>query len=248
MKLKAIKTLKASLEVLNLLPTEEQLLQLETYIDLLQEWNKRMNLVSDASDNILIHKHIIDSVVVASNHPEEFSLQGKKLLDAGSGAGLPGLILRIIFPTLRTVLVESRQKKCQFLQEVISTLQLKNLKVINDRLENLAHLQEFRERFDIVVARALGNLTTAAELCLPFTKRGGFFVAFKSQAYKPELDEAMPVIKLLGGELFAIHEFLLPRTQIARALLYFKKITPTPLLYPRRCGIPQKRPLKVPTA
>lgn len=239
----AINILTHSLAELKISPTAEQLTRIKTYLDLLQLWNKRMNLISDTSLENIIRRHIVDSLTIAAQSPPEFTLQDKYLLDAGSGAGLPGIILHIFSPSLRTVLVESRQKKCQFLQEVIKQLQLANISVIQNRLETLAHLPEFRERFEVVVARALGKLAVAAELCLPFVKPGGLFVAYKSRNYQLELTSARAILNSLGAELETVREFTLPGTDIARALLYFRKIASTPDKYPRRAGIPQKRPL-----
>ncbi|MCX7766719.1 MAG: 16S rRNA (guanine(527)-N(7))-methyltransferase RsmG [Candidatus Sumerlaeia bacterium] len=239
----SINILTTSLAELNIYYTAEQITRIKTYIDILLLWNRRMNLISDTSLRNIIRKHIIDSLAIAVQSPPEFTLQNKNLLDAGSGAGLPGIVLHIFFPSARTVLVESRQKKCQFLQEVITKLQLQQISVIQKRLENLAHEPEFREQFEVVVARALGKLAVAAELCLPFVTAGGFFVAYKSRNYQPELTSARTVVNSLGAELCAIREFTLPGTEIARALLYFRKIAHTPDKYPRRAGIPQKRPL-----
>lgn len=245
MKPRAMRTLIASLKEMGLSPGEERLSQFKLYVDILQQWNKRMNLVGNASDVEIVHKHIIDSLMPAVQHPEGFTLENKNLLDAGSGAGLPGLVLRIMFPSIRLVLVESRQKKCQFLQHTVTELGLSDVEILAERLETLAHQTEYREQFDVVVARALGKLPVVAELCLPFVKKDGFFVAYKSGNYQVELDNAEPVIRLLGGELVATKQYTLPRTEIGRVLLFIQKISPTPSGYPRRAGIPQKRPIKI---
>ena len=241
---RAIRTMQASLEALGISYTPEQISLLGTYLDMLKAANKTMNLIGEASDNEVVHKHIIDSLMPMAQHPEAVSLMKGHLLDAGAGAGLPGIPLLIMNHGLRIVLVESRLKKNRFLQDVIQNLKLENAETIAERLEDIAHDPAFREQFDIVVARALGNLALLAELCLPFVALQGFLVAYKGPHYREEVEESAEVLATLGGALEDIREFSLPRTEFNRSLLYIKKVQPTPQKFPRRAGIPQKRPLR----
>jgi len=240
---KAVRTLHASLDSIGLSADHEHILRLERYVDLIREWNRIMNLVGEASDAEMVHRHLIDSLMPMTYHPRDFTFQDKKVLDAGTGAGLPGIPLHIIEPSMRLVLVESRQKKCEFLHTIKKELVLPGTKIVAERLEDSARVGEYRERFDIVLARALGKLNLIAELCIPFLKVHGFLIVYKSMNYREELDESRYAIDLLGGSVTHVAEYTIPRTNFSRSLIYIRKVKRTPEKYPRRAGIPQKRPL-----
>ncbi len=238
--------LRTSLDSLDYPVEEKMISRLEEYVDLVQKHNKIMNLVGKISDEEFVHKHVIDSVMPLVEHPAGIHYGNTRILDAGSGAGLPGIPSKILCPTSRMVMVESRHKKTRFLSDVIVRLQLMNTRGIPERLEDIAHDGEYRAKFDVVLARALGKMPLLAELCLPFVSENGYLIVYKSRDYKEELDDGIKVAELMGGELADIREFTLPGTRYFRVLLYFKKTAPTPEKFPRKAGIPQKRPLHTP--
>lgn len=222
--------------------SEEQKNQFLTYYNLLVEWNSFMNLTAITDFDEVMKKHFIDSVSLIKAVPD---IAEKKytLIDIGTGAGFPGIPLKIVFSDLKIILLDSLNKRVSFLNEVISRLHLLEIKAIHGRAENFAKRKEFRECFDICVSRAVANLSTLSEYCIPFVKRNGYFISYKSEKITEEFEKAGKAIKLMGGSYEKQIEFYLPDSNIYRNLFMVKKISNTPLKYPRKEGIPSKEPI-----
>ncbi len=166
------------------------------------------------------------------------------LIDIGTGAGFPGIPLKIVFPEIRITLLDSLKKRIHFLEEVIEKLALKDIATIHGRAEDFAKQPEYREQYDFCVSRAVANLASLSELCIPFVKENGYFISYKSEKTKEELTQAENAISILGGKTEKQIEYILPESDIKRTLLFIKKEKQTPNKYPRRAGIPVKEPLK----
>lgn len=226
------------LEELHITLTEVQLDQFLKYYELLIEKNKVMNLTAITEFQEALKKHFIDSLTLIKvlDFTEEHSL-----LDVGTGAGFPGIPLKIAFPNLRVTLLDSLQKRVGFLQEVITVLSLEQVEALHGRAEDFAKPELLRERFDVCVSRAVANLSTLSEYCLPYVKIGGFFISYKTD--DAEVDGADRAIKILGGELREQKTFTLPFSDINRNLIVIEKCHPTPEQYPRKAGTASKKPL-----
>ncbi len=222
--------LKANVKV-----SEENLINFEKYYNLLIEFNNKFNLTAITEKKDVYIKHFIDSIL----SKKEFN--GYSLLDVGSGGGFPALPLKIVNKKLTVTMLEATEKKCEFLREVINNLTLENALVINGRAEELSLKKEYREKYDIVSARAVARLNILAEYCMPFLKIGGTFLAYKGEAGKEELNEAENAIKILGGEIEKIEEFDLFGNK--RCIIHVKKIKKTDEKYPRKNGQIRKKPL-----
>ena len=231
----------AGLKEWNIDLTEKQLEQFEQYYDMLVEKNKVMNLTAITEYEDVITKHFIDSLALSKVMP----LQEKKvrMLDMGPGAGFPGLPLKIAFPELEVTLMDSLNKRIVFLQEVIDALGLTGISAVHGRAEEAAAKPEYREKFDFCVSRAVARLNSLSEFCLPFVKRGGYFVPYNSGEISEELKEAKFAIRELGAEFRKEHSFSLPNSDIDRTLLVIEKVKQTPGKYPRGGGKPLKQPL-----
>ena len=229
------------LKELNITLSEEQINQFMTYYELLVEWNSFMNLTAITEFHEVMKEHFVDSVslIKAVNDlgEKEYSL-----IDVGTGAGFPGIPLKIIFPNLRIVLLDSLNKRVNFLNEVISKLNLKEIEAVHGRAEYLAK-KDYRESFDFCVSRAVANLATLSEYCLPFVKTGGFFVSYKSEKISEEFENAGEAIKILGGKYVKQVEFTLPSSDIYRNLFVIQKVKNTPGKFPRKAGLPSKEPI-----
>ena len=222
--------------------SRRQITQFERYSDELTRWIKRVNLTAISEPDDIETRHFLDSLSGSVVMPSEL-LQHGKLIDLGSGGGFPGLPLKIAFPDLNVVLVESVGKKAAFLNHIIDVLELANINVESKRAETLAHDPCFRHQFDISVVRAVGHMSTIVEIALPFCRTGGRLIAYKKGDVDKEIDDSIPVATLLGGKLAGQWKIDLPGLHDDRRLVVFDKIKETSIKYPRRPGIPHKRRL-----
>lgn len=222
--------------------SDKQLGQFLSYYDLLIEWNSFMNLTAITDFSEVLKKHFIDSVSLIKAVPD-LSIKDYEIIDVGTGAGLPGIPLKIVFPHLNIVLLDSLNKRVDFLQNVIKSLNLNNIDVIHGRAENIAHSDKYREKFDICVSRAVANMAVLSEYCIPFIKINGCFISYKSEKIIDEYNNAKKAIAILGGKYESQFDFTLPDTDIYRNLFIIRKIQISPLKYPRKAGTPSKNPL-----
>ncbi|MBQ6231285.1 MAG: 16S rRNA (guanine(527)-N(7))-methyltransferase RsmG [Eubacterium sp.] len=232
---------------MNIELSPETLSSFDSYYHMLIEKNKVMNLTAITEKDEVILKHFVDSISISAAVPEFLKLIGSgkaaKILDVGTGAGFPGIPLKIAFPEANITLLDSLNKRVLFLQEVIDSLGLKKITAIHDRAEDAARKPELRGRFDIVVSRAVAALPILTEYTLPFLKEGGFLICYKTPEAEKELDEAAHAISVLGGGEGKIYEYTLPGSDITRSFIVIKKIKATPKAYPRKAGTAKKNPL-----
>ena len=218
--------------------SEEQLEQFTKYYEMLIEKNKVMNLTAITEFNEVLEKHFLDSVSLIRIKDLNQSLS---LLDLGTGAGFPGIPLKIVFPELHITLADSLNKRVLFLEEVINELNLKGIEAVHARAEDLARNKEYRENYDICVSRAVANLSTLSEYCIPFVKKGGEFISYKSGDCEEEITTAKKAIYLLGGTLKEVMKFEIGVS--GRSFIVIEKTRQTPNMYPRKAGMPSKKPL-----
>ena len=213
---------------------------LERYANMLQEWNRKFNLTAITEFEEIAVRHYLDSAAPLFRNSEAV---GGRLIDVGSGAGFPGLVLKILKPELEVVLADSLQKRIGFLQAVIDALQLTGIRAVHGRAEDLARQKEFRDAFDLSAARAVAPLSVLAEWCLPFVKPGGMFLAYKTESAPDEIEQASGAIDKLCGKTEKCDLFELPGTEYKRSLVWIRKNRPTPAIYPRKAGAASKKPL-----
>ena len=218
--------------------TEEQLAQFTRYYELLVETNKVMNLTAITEPEEVAVKHMVDSLLAF-----EAAMAGKILVDVGTGAGFPGVPLKIYCPSLKVTLVDSLGKRLRFLEQVISELGLKGIRCEHLRAEDAGRNKKHREQYDYVTARAVARLSVLSEYCLPLAKKGGQFIALKGSRYAEEIDEGEAAVKILGGKIISAEPVKLPGLDDGRAIIKIAKIKATPAQYPRKAGTPEKQPL-----
>ena len=227
--------------------SDEQIGKFIEYYKLLSEWNSFMNLTAITDFDEVILKHFVDSLAIYQAEIFQKSLNQKKteisLIDVGTGAGFPGIPLKIVFEDLQITLLDSLNKRVNFLNTVIERLELKNIKTVHGRAEDFARHENHREQYDFCVSRAVANLSTLTELCIPFVKKNGYFISYKSEKIKEELPAGEKAVDILGGKIEDILEYQLPDSDINRSLLLIKKEKNTPKKYPRKAGTPAKEPL-----
>ena len=232
--------LEAGARKLGIALSIKQLDQFETFYGELIEWNSRFNLTRVSDYPGVQIKHFLDSLtaILVWQPANEY------VLDVGSGAGIPGLPLKIVFPNIRLALLEATKKKSDFLQHIVSVLGINDIEVIYGRAEEAAHSPLYREKFDVVLARAVAELPALVELTLPFCRTGGIFISSKKGDSAGEMKKAQKAIGLLGGRLKEIKQVELSEFTDERCLVVIEKISVTPVNYPRRPGMPEKRPIK----
>jgi len=229
--------------------SEEKAIRLYKYYLMLIEKNRVMNLTAITEEDEVILKHFIDSLSIAycidpavftgkDGHP------GPKMIDIGTGAGFPGLVLKIVFPDIQMTLFDSLKKRLNFLDEVISCLGIEGVSTLHGRAEDFGHDQKYREKYDFAVSRAVANMATLSEYCLPFVRKDGCFMAYKTADCEGEISSAENAIRKLGAEVENIYHFTLPESDIGRSLIVLRKNYLTDKKYPRKAGTPSKDPLK----
>lgn len=218
--------------------SELQLEQFNRYYEMLIETNKVMNLTAITEPEDVAVKHMIDSLLAYDKE-----MAGKILADIGTGAGFPGVPLKIYCPELKVVLIDSLGKRLNFLQQVIDALELKEIRCEHSRAEDAGRNKQHREKYDFVTARAVARLSVLSEYCLPLVKKGGQFIALKGSKYAEEITEGTAAVKILGGKIVSAEPVKLPGLDDGRAIIKINKIKTTPAQYPRKAGTPEKQPL-----
>lgn len=226
----------------NIVLSDEQLILFDKYKDLLLEWNEKINLTAITDIDEIYKKHFLDSLSLIKCI-DDLGDKEYTLLDMGTGAGFPGIPLKIAFPNLKITLADSLNKRIDFLNVVIDELGLKGINAIHARAEELAHDEKYREQYDVVVSRAVANLSVLSEYCLPFVKVDGTFVSYKSGNSSEEITASKNAIGMLGGKLINTFDFILPDSDYSRSNVYIKKIKSTEDRFPRKAGTPSKKPL-----
>ena len=235
--------LAAGAEKLGLRLSENQLALFQTYYEELIDWNQRMNLTSIIEYDKVQLNHFLDSLTVIIAWQPSANRPNPRVIDIGTGAGVPGIPLKIVFPQIRLALMDSTGKKITFLNHLRQKLGLNDIEVVNGRAEELAHLIQYRDSFDLVLARGLAPMPTLAELTIPFCKIAGKVVAHKKGDITEEMNQAKRAISTMGGKLIEIKPVTLSEFPDNRCLVVIEKIAPTPDQYPRGSGLPVKRPI-----
>ena len=214
--------------------------KLYQFRELILEWNTKINLTSILDEEDMYIKHFVDSYLVLKT---EMNFNNKRILDIGTGAGFPGIPLSLLYTKSDFTLLDSLNKRINFLQLVVDDLKIKNVELIHGRAEDYAKMDDYRQRYDIVISRAVADLPVLLEYALPFVKRGGFFIAYKGKNYNSEVNESTNALDLLGGEIVSEFHFNLPLIYDERHFLIVEKVKDTPFRYPRKPGKASKNPL-----
>ncbi|MGL5435006.1 MAG: 16S rRNA (guanine(527)-N(7))-methyltransferase RsmG [Lachnospiraceae bacterium] len=234
--------MESGLKELELTLTQHQMDQFYDYYQFLIEWNKVMNLTAITEIDDVITKHFMDSISIAKVL-KNLETSHSTIIDVGTGAGFPGIPLKIAFPKLSVTLLDSLNKRVKFLNEVISNLELSEITALHGRAEDYGKDKNYREQFDYCVSRAVANIATLSEYCIPFVKQGGSFISYKSGKIDEELETGKKAITILGGELENTVKFQLAGTDAERSFVIIKKVKKTANMYPRKAGLPGKEPL-----
>lgn len=232
--------LEQGCEKLGITLNSHQIQQFLVYYENLIEKNKVMNLTGITDFQEVMQKHFIDSLSIVKSVSMD---QMDSVIDIGTGAGFPGIPLKIAFSHLKITLLDSLNKRILFLNEIIDLLHLDSIETIHGRAEDFAHNIKYREKYDCCVSRAVANLSSLCEYCIPFVKKDGLFISYKSRDSEAEISSAKTACFLLGGKIIKTDTFNLPDTEIGRTLVSIKKVKNTPKQYPRKAGIPSKNPL-----
>ena len=236
-----IRLLEDCLEKLNISIDEGQKSKFEKYYSLLLEKNKVMNLTRITDEREIIIKHFVDSLMICKVIEMD---KVESLIDVGTGAGFPGIPIKIMWPNTKVTLLDSLDKRVGFLKEVIEELDLEGIEAVHGRAEDFGQDANYREQFDLCVSRAVANLATLSEYCVPFVKDQGIFVSYKADESDEEINEAKAAIEILGGTIENISEEIIPGDEIKRKLVVIRKVEKTDSKYPRKAGKPSKKPLK----
>jgi 16S rRNA (guanine527-N7)-methyltransferase len=215
--------------------------QFMKYKDMVKDWNEKINLTAITEDSEIIRKHFIDSIKALKFTPLK---NAKRIIDVGTGAGFPGIPLKIVNPEMEVILLDSLNKRVNFLNEVIKTLELKGITAVHGRAEDFARENSYREKFDAAVSRAVANMAVLSELCLPYVKVNGYFIALKGPAVEEEIREGTKAVTTLGGKLEEIMKVNVEGTDLNHNLVVVKKVKETSKVYPRKAGTAAKKPIK----
>lgn len=232
------KSLKENALAINVELDEEKLNQFYQYKNLVIEWNEKINLTAITDDSEFIIKHFVDSMTI-----NQYIEPNKTIIDIGTGAGFPGIPIKILNKDNKVILFDSLNKRIKVLADIVEKINLKNLELIHGRAEETFKNVKYREHYDVAVSRAVAALNVLAELMLPAVKVGGICICMKGNNAESEIDEAKKAIRLLGGEIVKVDKIVLPELNLERNIVIIKKVKSTPKQYPRKPGTPQKMPL-----
>jgi 16S rRNA (guanine527-N7)-methyltransferase len=233
-------SLEKILKSANLECTSEQLENFVIYKNMIQEWNKKINITSITEDEEIYMKHFVDSIIVKNYFDMD---KVDKMIDIGTGGGFPGIPLKIISDEMEVTLLDSLNKRIIFLEEVVEVLGLENVDMIHGRAEDYGSNDEYREQYDLSISRAVAPLNILSEYCIPFVKVGGCFISMKSGDVEKEIEESEKALEILGGRIKETIKYKLPGTDISRSIIIIEKFRDTPDKYPRKAGKPTKKPL-----
>jgi len=222
---------------------KEQIRKFSRYLESLVQWNQKINLTSLKTPQEIIFKHFLDSISCIRAINKHINIEKTSIIDVGTGAGFPGIPIKITCPSISLSLLEARKKKVMFLEKIIEEMNFQQVGILNGRAESFGKCPDYREKYDIALSRAVSPLNTLSEYCLPFVRVGGLFIAQKGRSCNEEIDKALKTVQFLGGELIGVENIRIPFINQERHLLVIKKIKNTPSEYPRKEGLPHKRPL-----
>lgn len=220
--------------------TDKQVEKFETYKNMIQEWNKKINITSITEDKDIYMKHFVDSIIV-KNYFDMESVDN--MIDVGTGGGFPGIPLKIVNEKMDVTLLDSLNKRMIFLGQVVKSLDLENVSLIHGRAEDFGVNEEYREKYDLSISRAVAPLNILSEYCIPFVKVGGCFISMKSGDVEKEIEDSEKALEILGGRIRETIKYQLPGTDISRSIIIIEKYRETPEKYPRKAGKPTKKPL-----
>ena len=236
-----IDVLTEKLELLDITVSQKQIEQFLMFYEMMINTNQVMNLTSITEPVEVMDKHFVDSLAVKRIYDLN---QKVSVIDVGTGAGFPGIPLKIVFPEIHIVLLDSLNKRVKFLKDVVEALELQNVECIHGRSEDIGRTDEYREKFDLCVSRAVANLSVLSELCIPFVKIGGRFISYTAGKRAEDIEDAKTAVTKLGGKIRRVEEFSLPGTELERVFVEIEKIKETERKYPRKAGMPERMPLK----